>query len=267
MDYKTAVFQFSTTLCFILAFSISGFCQPDIPIDTALKSNADCWKIKVIQNGMSGKRPAKVSFGPVETTGSEYEKVLTDKNEVEKGLIWKNIHDVKSRETTMKLLLNSTDSVSVQMISVREETQNQRSAFAVMTKSGEDGDQKYQENSYIEEMNLQFMADGSCWYFTKTDSGGATVIATLQDIRDSSIKLFIYRVNNLEGKKPTEIAFKQPAFGYVFKIQEKQVAAFQTIFKEKAWVSKTLDARLKEAVIATIAAMMATIKAANTMGY
>ena len=61
--------------------------------------------------------------------------------------------------------------------------------------------------------------------------------------------------------------FSQPAVGFVFEYQGKQVAAFQTLLKQMIWVSNTLDPVMRKAILATGAAIMATVKSGNSNGF
>ena len=114
-------------------------------------------------------------------------------------------------------------------------------------------------------MILQFPADSSVWlYFSP---GADSSFAMLENLPDSTIKIELFRINNLEGKKSKEIMFTQPALGFGFRYQGKEVAAFQTILKQMVWVSKTLDPKLRSAILATAAALLATIKSGNANGF
>ena len=64
-----------------------------------------------------------------------------------------------------------------------------------------------------------------------------------------------------------DIMFSQPAIGFIFEYRGKQVAAIQTLLKQKIWVSNSLDPVMRTAIMATAAAMVATLKSGDPKCY
>jgi hypothetical protein len=251
--------------CLLALSPFYGFTQPDIPISTDLKSNSESWKVKVKQNGVWGKKPAIISFGPLKTISTEAEKNGQVSREVDRELYWKNIHSVTSRESFMELELNGSDTAIVRMLTVNEETTKEKNVLGTLANANAEGEESYRVSSWLDEMILEFQSDSTVWRYNKLDSG--SYYGMLVKIQDPGLQVFLLRASNLEGKKMKDIMFSQPAVGFVFEYQGKQVAAFQTLLKQMIWVSNTLDPALRKAILATVAAIMATVKSGNPNGF
>ena len=242
-----------------------GFTQPDIPMSLELKSNGESWKVKVRQNGMWGKKPASVDFGPLKTISAESKKNDQGSREVDGELFWKNIHAIKNGETSMKLELNSLDTAMIWMLTAKEETTKEKNVMGTLTNVQGEDEEFYHVYSWVDEMILQFHNDSTVWYYRKTEAGSP--FGMLEKIRDTNVRVFLIKVNNLEGKKMKDILLSQPAIGFIFEYEGKQVAAFQSILKQTFWIIKSLDPDLRKAILATAAAMIATIKSDNSNGF
>lgn len=252
-------------LCMAGLLPFYGFSQPDIPMSIEFKSNSESWKVKVRQNGIWGKKPALVSFGPVKTISADYENNGTTAGIVDRELFWKNIHATTSRESSMLLELNSSDTVLISMITIKEEITKEKNVMGTLANSNSDVEQFYQVNSRVDEMIMKFQNDSAIWHYKKMETGSAFGI--LENNLDTSVHVFFFKVNNLDGRKMKEIMFSQPALGCVIEYKEKQVAAFQTILKQMCWVSPTLEPLLRKAILSTVACIMATVKSAGANGY
>ncbi|HEY4965547.1 MAG TPA: hypothetical protein VII28_04070 [Puia sp.] len=255
-------------IVFIFGFVLgpaSGLTQPDIPINPDLKSNCESWKIKVKQNGIWGKKPAMISFGQLKTISTETEKSGQSSKQVDRELFWKNIRTVNSSESSMALELNGTDTATISMLTVKEEITKEKNVAGTLTHVNRDDEELYHVSSWIDEMILQFQNDSTSWHYSKWETG--STFGVLEKIQDTSVKVFLLKVNNLEGKKMKEMMFSQPALGFVFEYQGKQVAAFQTLMKQMIWVSNGLDPLLRKAILATAAAVMATVKSGGSNGF
>jgi len=114
-------------------------------------------------------------------------------------------------------------------------------------------------------MNLIFQNDSAVWHYIKLDNGSA--YGMLEKLHDQGQPIFLKQVSNLEGKKMKDIMFTQPALGFIFEYQGKQVAAIQTLMKQNIWISKVLEPDLRKAILATAAAVMATVKSGNANGF
>jgi hypothetical protein len=260
--YKEALYL----CCLTVLLPLCGFTQPDIPMSTELKSNSDTWKIKVKQNGIWGKKPAQVGFGPLKTISTETESTdLNSSRTADRELHWKNIQTSTSRESTMKIELNDLDTIMIRMVTVKQEAIKEKNVVGTLAGVNGEGKESYQVSSWIDEMVLQLKNDSIVWHYRKIETG--TTFGVLEEIQDTSVRVFLLKVNNLEGKKMKDIMFSQPALGFVFEYQGKQVAACQTLLKQMIWVSNTMDPDLKKAVLATAAAVMATIKSGDSNGY
>src|SRR5258706_13530983 len=105
-DKKISCWLFHT--CIIL-IPLSGFSQPDIPIDASLNNNSESWKVKTRQKGFTRYKPTEVFFGPVKTVKTDAEKTQQLSREVSRDLFWKDIKTVNSRESSILLSYNETD--------------------------------------------------------------------------------------------------------------------------------------------------------------
>lgn len=260
-NLSTGIFIF----CFLVLSPFYGLTQPDIPMNADLKSNSECWKVKVKQNGIWGKKPAMISFGQLKSISTETEKNGQANREVDRELYWKNIHYVTNRESFMELELNGSDTAVIRMLTVIEEKTKEKNVMGTLASTNENAQQTYYVSSWIDEMILHFQIDSTSWHYSKLES--ASAFGVLEKNRDTGVKVFLYKVSNLEGKKIKEVMFSQPAVGFVFEYQGKQVAAFQTLLKQMIWVSNTLDPVLRKAILATGAAIMATVKSGNSNGF
>jgi hypothetical protein len=237
--------------------------QPDIPLSAELKSNNESWKVKVKQNGIWGKKPALVNFGPLKTLSTETEKNMPGSREVDRELYWKNIHTVSNDERSMELEINGADTAFLRMLTVKDETIKEKNVVGTMANVNSTDESSYRVSSWLDEMNLIFQNDSTFWHYIKLDSG--LTYGILEDRR--GLQVVLYQVNNLEGKKVKDIMFTQPALGIVFEYEGKQVAAIQTLMKQSIWISKTLDPALRKAILATAAALISTIKSGNANGF
>lgn len=242
-----------------------GFSQPDIPMNPELKSNCMSWKVTVKQNGVWGKKPAMVSFGPMKTISTGTGKYSLSEKQADVELFWKNVRTIKSRESSMELEMGDADTSIIRMLTLREEITKEKNAAGTLVHINEEGEESYQDSSWIDEMIIQFSGDSSCWHYRKLESGAA--FGVLENISDKGVSVFLHKVNNLEGKKMKEIIFSQPAIGFIFEYRGKQVAAIQTLLKQKIWVSNSLDPVMRTAVMATAAAIIATLKSGDPNGY
>jgi hypothetical protein len=252
-------------ICLAGLVPVFGIAQPDIPMNPDLKSNSESWKVKVKQNGIWGKKPAIVNFGPVKTVSTGTEKNEQSLREVNRELYWKNIHTIKSTESSMELELNGTDTARIRMLTMKDETTKEKNVAGTMANVNGSDEESYRVSTWLDEMNLSFQNDSAVWHYIKLDSGSA--YGVLEKRSDLGQQVFLHQVSNLEGKKIKEIMFTQPALGFVFEYQGKQVAAIQTLMKQNIWISKALDADLKKVILATAAVIMATVKSGNANGF
>jgi len=250
---------------FYSCFPLAGISQPDIPMDADLKSNSESWHVKIKQNGIWGVRPAQVNFGLLKTIATASGESIELSREVDRELFLKNIHSLKGKTSSLVLVMNDHDTANLQMLVLEEEEIKKRNTAGTLSNQEPGGNGMYQASSWINRMILQFPGDSTAWLYYSAGSDSAYAI--LENLPDSNIKIELFKVNNLEGKKSKEIMFIQPALGFVFRYQGIEVAAFQTILKQMVWVSKTLDPKLKPAVLATTAALLATIKSGNANGF
>jgi hypothetical protein len=246
------------------SFPGSGIAQPDIPFSPHLKSNSESWKVKVKQNGIWGNKPAQVNFGPVKTIGTDGGKETEVSREVDHELYWKNIHSKSSRETRMGILLNMTDTAEIRMLTIEVGTTKKRSLVGSFSKTDPGENESSRDSSWIDEMTIRFQKDSIFWRFIKNDSGRAYASLVKQGTEDT---VYLYRVSNMDGKKMKDMMFTQPAMGFVFEYHEKQLAAFQTIIRQTTWISKTIEPELRNAILATIAALFATIKSIDANSF
>jgi len=251
-------------LCLSDFVPIICFGQPDIPINADLKSNSESWKVKVKQNGIWGKKPAIVNFGPVKTVSTGSEKSEQSIREINRELYWKNIHTIKSTESSMELELYGTDTAIVLMLTVKEETTREKNVAGTLAGGSGSEEESYRVNNWMDEMNLSFQNDSAVWHYIKMDSGAYGV---LEKLNGPGEQIFLRQVNNLDGKKMKEIMFTQPALGFVFEYQGKQIAGIQTLMKQYIWISKELNPELKKVILATATAVMATLKSGNANGF
>ena len=260
------IFKFLVAAIFFNScFPLTGISQPDIPMDPDLKSNYESWHVKIKQNGIWGTRPAQVNFGPLKTITTESGKSIELSREVDRELFLKNIHSLNAKESRLDLVLNDHDTVQIRMLTLEEEEIKKRNVAGTLSNAEPGENEMYRASSWVSHMILQFPADSSVWlYFSP---GADSSFAMLENLPDSTIKIELFRINNLEGKKSKEIMFTQPALGFGFRYQGKEVAALQTILKQMVWVSKTLDPKLRSAILATAAALLATIKSGNANGF
>jgi hypothetical protein len=258
-------FRYLFVILYLSNFApVIGWSQPDIPINADLKSNSEGWKVKVKQNGIWGKKPAIVNFGPVKTVSTEAEKSEQSLREVNRELYWKNVHTIKSTESSMELELNGTDTAIAIMLTVKEETTREKNVAGTLAGGTGSEEEYYRVNSWLDEMNLRFQTDSSVWHYIKMDSG---TYGLLEKLHDPDKRIFLRQVSNLEGKKMKEIMFTQPAIGFVFEYQGKQIAGIQTLMKQYIWISKELDPEFRKVILATAAAVMATVKSGNANGF
>jgi hypothetical protein len=236
-------------------------------MDKDLKSANESWHVKIKQNGMWGKKPAQVNFGPMKTNSTEAGKATQVSREVNRDLYWKNIHSVKSKESGMELIMNGVDTVEIHMLTVEEETTQKKNVVGTLVNADGEGNEMYHVSSWIDEMMIQSQNDSVLWHYLKLNEGPGSAYASLEITGDTTDQVLLFQVNNLEGKSMKEIMFSQPALGFVFQYKGKQVAAFQTMLKQTVWISKTLDPRWKTAILATTAALFGTIKAGNANGF
>lgn len=255
------------TLIVFCGFPFAGISQPDIPMNAELKSNSESWHVKIKQSGIWGSKPAQVNFGPVKTIVTEAGKTLELSREVDRELLMKNIHSVSSKESRMELVINETDSVQIHMLTMEEEEIKKRNTVGTISNAETGGNEMYHSSSWIRRMILSFSADSSSWVYFTPDTGTAAPYAILENTRDSSFKIEIVKINNLEGKNTKEIMFTQPALGFGFRYQGKDIAAFQTLLKQSAWISKAIDPKLRPVILATTAALFATFKSGNPNGF
>ncbi len=240
-----------------------GYTQPDMPISAGLKSNSESWKVKVKQNGIWGKKPAIVNFGPLKTLSTETEKNHQNTREVDRELYRKNIHTVKSSESSMELELYGTDTaIDPDADSEGRNHQGKKCGRYHGQREWTD-EESYRVSCWLDEMYLGFQNDSTFWHYIKLDSGQVYGILENRQM----LQVTLYQASNLEGKKMKDIMFTQPALGIVFEYQGKQVAAVQTLMKQSIWISKDLDQNLRNAILATSAALMATIKSGNANGF
>ncbi len=242
-----------------------GMSQPGIPINPDLKSDAASWKVKVKQNGIWGKKPALVSFGRLKTISAESRKSDESIRVADRELFWKNIRTVKSRESIMELDMGDKDTAIVSMLAVNEEKTREKNTLGTLANVNGDGEEFYQDSSWVDDMIIQFYHNSTRWHFYKLITD--TTFGVLENIADRGTRFFLHKVNNLEGKKMKDIMFSQPAVGFVFVFEGKQVAAVQTLLNQMIWVSNALDPLQKNAVMATAAAIMATVKSGNQNGF
>src|SRR5258706_7708017 len=127
----------------IILIPLSGFCQPDIPIDAVLKNNSESWKVKVKQK-FSNYKPAVINFGPVKTIETGAEKAQQLSREVSRDLFWKNIKTVESRESSMILTYHDIDTVLVNMLTVTKEEVHKRNVTGAIFNAD-----KSEENAYV----------------------------------------------------------------------------------------------------------------------
>src|SRR5580765_5336600 len=156
-------------LCLSDLAPLVGFGQPDIPINADLKSNSESWKVKVKQNGIWGKKPALVNFGPVKTFSTGAEKNEQSSREVNRELFWKNVHTIKSTESSMELELNGADTAIVIMLTVREETTKEKNVAGTLAGGNGSEEEYYRVNNWLDEMNLSFQNDSAVWHYIKMD--------------------------------------------------------------------------------------------------
>lgn len=242
-----------------------GRSQPDIPINHDLKSNAANWKVKVKQNGIWGKKPALVSFGQLKTISAESGKSGESIRELDREFFWKKIRTVNSRETMMELDMGDKDTAIVSMLAVNEEKTREKNTLGTLTNVNGNGEESYQDSSWVDDMIIQFYHDSTRWHYHKLSTD--TALWMLENIADTAVRFFLRKVNNWEGKKMKDIMFSQPAVGFVFVLAGNQVAAVQTLLKQMIWVSNALDPVQKNAVMATAAAILATVKSGNQNGF
>ena len=165
----------------------------------------------------------------------------------------------------MVLELNGADTATISMLMVKEEITKEKNVAGTLAHGNGDDEELYHVSSWVDEMIFQFQRDSAKWQYSKWETG--STFGVLEKIQDTSIKVFLFKVNNLEGKKMKEIMFSQPALGFVFEYQGEQVAACQTLMKQMIWVSNSLDPLLRKAILATAAAVMATVKSGDSNGF
>jgi len=251
-------------LCLSDFTPIICFGQPDIPMNADLKSNSEGWKVKVKQNGIWGKKPAIVNFGPVKTVSSAAENSEQSLREVNRELYWKNVHTIRSTESSMELELYGTDTAIAIMLTIKEETTKEKNVAGTLAGGNGAEEEYYRVNNWLDEMNLCFQNDSSVWHFIKLDSGA---YGLLEKLHGPDKQIFLRQVSNLEGKKMKEIMFTQPALGFIFEYQGKQIAGIQTLMKQYIWISKELEPELRKVILATATAVMATVKSGNASGF
>ncbi len=251
-------------LIIFCSFPFAGFSQPDIPMSAELKSNSENWHVKIKQSGIWGTRPAMVSFGPLKTIETKAGKSIQISRSVDHELYWKNIHSESSRETSMAIVLSDTDTAEIRILTLEAETTRKRSLVGGFSKADPGMNENFHDSSWAVEMTIKFQNDSSIWHYIRLDSGKVYANLVMDDYGDS---VTLFRTDNMEGKKMKEIMFSQPALGFVFVYQGKQVAAFQTILTHKAWISKSLSPKLKGVIMAATAALFATFKSENTNDF
>jgi len=239
--------------------------QPDIPFNQDLKSNCQSWKIKMKQNGIWGEKPAMVSFGQLKTISTESGKPIESVKEVDRELFWKNIRTEKSREGVMELDLGDRDTAIIRILAVNVEKTREKNTLGTLANVNGEGEESYQDSSWVDEMIIRFYNDSTGWYYHKLVTD--TAFGVLENIADTSVRFFLHKVNYLEGKKMKDVMFSQPAVGFVFVFAGKQITAVQTLLKQMIWVSNALDPAQKKIVLATAAAIIATVKSGNSNGY
>ena len=252
-------------ICLTGLAPVFGIAQPDIPMNPDLKSNSESWKVKVKQNGIWGKKPAIVNFGPVKTISTGTEKNEQSIREVNRDLYWKNIHTIRSTESSMVLEFNGADTAMIRMLTVKEETTKENNVVGTMANANGADEESYRVSNWLDEMNLSFQNDSTVWHYIKLDSG--SVYGILEKVHGPGQQIILQQVSNLEGKKMKEIMFTQPALGFVFEYQGKQVAAIQTLMKQNIWISKALDPDYRKVILSTAAVIMATVKSGNANGF
>jgi hypothetical protein len=259
---KNKVALFLVFLSVLLPFT--GFTLPDIPPSPEFKSNSENWKIKIRQHGLWGKKPADIDFGPLKTISTEVNG-LNSFSETDRELYWKNNHSSARRESSMRLVLNGSDTAMVHMLTIQEEFIKEKKLVGTLVNANSEGNEYYHVSSWVDNMVLQFQNDSIVWNYRKIEA--ESLFGILEKIQDTSVRVFLYRTNNLEDKKMKEIMFSQPAIGFVFEFHGKQVAACQTLLKQMIWVSHSLDPDLRKVILAMAAAVIATVKSGNAKGY
>jgi hypothetical protein len=190
-------------LCLLGLAPVCGFTQPDIPMNPDLKSNSENWKMKVKENGMWSKKPILVSFGPLKTLSTETVKSGQISREVNRELFLKNIQKMKSRESSMVLELNGTDTPSIRMLTVQEETTRQKNVVGTLVNVNGEGEESFHVSSWLDEMSLQFQNDSTIWHYSKLDSDSAYGI--LEKAKDSGLKVFLFWVINRKAVMATAV--------------------------------------------------------------
>jgi hypothetical protein len=165
----------------------------------------------------------------------------------------------------MVLDMGDRDTAIINMLAVNEEKTREKNTLGTVAHANGDGEESYQDSSWVDDMIIQFYIDSARWRYHKLT--GDPSFGVLENIADTSVRFFLYKVDNMDGKKMKDIMFSQPAVGFVFVFAGKQVGAVQTLLKQMIWVSNTLDAVQKKAVMATAAAIMATVKSGNSNGF
>ncbi|MES1222623.1 MAG: hypothetical protein ABUT20_44420 [Bacteroidota bacterium] len=251
----------------LLIIPAVAFSQPDILLDPLFKNNSDSWKVKTKQKGFAQYKPAEVSFGQVRTIKTDAEKPQELSRDVRRDLFWKDIKTVNKRESSLVLTFNDTDTIVVNMLATTVDDVHKRNTTGVIFNADKNEDEKASFQSWINEMIIRFQSDTVQWHYIKTDSADFSLCGCVGKLESPSDSFLVKPIDNLSGKKMKDILLAQPATGFIFFHEEKQVAALQLIMKRNAWISKDITPPAMQAIFATMTALFATIKAENGNGF
>jgi hypothetical protein len=260
--------RFQKTIILIGSLFISGiiYSQPDINIDPALNSNSYSWKVKIKQRIFGKYKPALINFGPIKTLDANTDKSNQENREVSRELFWKTVKTVTSRESNLQIVYNDNDTITINILSVSEENIRKRNAAGVFTNVNNEDGSGYKISSVVNEMLIHFAGDTTDWHFIKSDSAQHELTGQEGVLQNSVDSFVVKRINNFSGKKMNQIMFSQPATGFTVFHKGEPIAAFQTLMKNKVWVSKNLSDRDKKGILAAIAGFFATIKSEDENG-
>ena len=213
--------------------------------------------MKTSKTGFIRNRPAEIFFGPIRTLRTDAENTQRLNREVGRDLFRKEIKTVDSRKSTLFLTCNDTDTALVTMLVVTSGEIQKRNTTAVILNVGKNKVESTAEESWVDEMIIRFQNDSVQWRYTRNDPAAYLASGYIAKLQSAADSFFVKQVDNFSEKRKEEKQFLVPASGFLFFHQGQQTGALQLFMKRIVWIGKKIDMSSKEAILVTMAALLA----------